>query len=416
MTGKWSGREIDLLIEVSSLINSSLNINEVLENSMRVVEELTDAETSSIFEIDFEENELFFRLARGESHARVNKVRMKMGEGIAGWVASSGETLLVPDTEKDTRFCKKVDDLTCFKTRSILALPIKRKDRIIGVMEAINKKGPQTFDSKDAEVLTIVSKQIGIAIENAKLHARLQEKFTLTRSELKESQAKLIRAERMAALGQLAHGVAHTVRNPVTSIGGFARRLYKTLQLDDSCSGYVDLIIRETARLEDIVNSVEELTSIPVSKCRQCTFSSFIENTIREWEQNSNLNNVKFEMNLLKEDHLVYLDEELMAKALMLVLDNAGEAMSEAGTIAVSTFQEVSWMVISVKDSGPGITHKDLPFVFDPFFTTKTYGTGLGLAMVSRIVSDHNGEVKIYSSPADGTEVRICFPRFPDSD
>jgi signal transduction protein with GAF and PtsI domain len=96
MTREWSGTEIESLIEVSSLINSSLKIDEVLENSMRVVEELTDAEKSSIFEIDFEKNELYFRLAHGEYNAKVNQVRMKMGEGIAGWVASSGETLFCP--------------------------------------------------------------------------------------------------------------------------------------------------------------------------------------------------------------------------------------------------------------------------------------------------------------------------------
>jgi signal transduction histidine kinase len=413
MTREWSGTDIESLIEVSSLINSSLKIDEVLENSMRVVEELTDAEKSSIFEIDFEKNELYFRLAHGESNAKVNQVRMKMGEGIAGWVASSGETLFVPDTDKDTRFCKKVDDLTNFKSSSIIALPIKHKNRIIGVLEALNKRGPQTFDTKDEEVLTVLSNQIGIAIENAKLHARLQDKFAFTRSELKESQAKLIRAERMAALGQLAHGVAHTVRNPVASIGGFSRRLNKKLQLDDACSGYVDLIIKETARLEAIVKSVEEFTSIPEPRYRQCNFSSFIENTIREWKQSSNLINVKFEMDLLKEDPLVFVDDELMAKALMLVFNNAGEAMSEAGTIVVSTCREDSWMVISVKDSGAGIAHHDLPLVFDPFFTSKTYGAGLGLTTVSRIVNDHNGEVKIDSKSDTGTEVKIYFPAFP---
>ncbi len=416
MTNEWSARQIESLIEISSLINSSLEINEVLENSMRVVEELTDAETSSIFEIDFEVNELFFRLARGESKAGVDKVRMKVGEGIAGWVAGSGKPVLSPDTEQDPRFCKKVDDVTCFKTKSILALPIRHKERIIGVLEVINKKGQGTFDNKDMEMLTLVSNQIGIAMENARLYSRIKEKFTLTRAELKESQSKLIRSERMVALGKLAHGVAHTVRNPVASIGGFARRLNKKQLLDKSGSEYVDLIIRETERLEDIVKNVEILTSLPEPRCRQCNLSSFIENTIREWKHKSKLDNIKFETDLLQEDPVAYLDDTLMAMVLGLLFDNAGEAMQQVGTIAVSAYRKNGWMVVSVADRGGGVANKDLPHLFDPFFTTKTYGTGLGLAMVNRIVSDHNGEVEVHAGAKGGTEVSVRLPLFPNRD
>ena len=228
----WSTKKIDSLFQLSSMINSSLDINEVLDNSMRVIEELLDAEASSIFEIDFEKNELFFRLLRGTSGGRARKIRMKMGEGTAGRVASTGDALIVQDTKKDKRFSSKVDEMTGFTTRSIIAVPIRNRGRITGVLEVLNKRGIHSFDSNDVEMVTIVANQIGIAIENAKLYSRLKDKFELTESELKKSQEHLIQAKCLAALGELSKGVAHAIRNPIMSIGGCARRVRKQFPLD----------------------------------------------------------------------------------------------------------------------------------------------------------------------------------------
>lgn len=412
MLKEWSDREIKCIVQLSSLINSSLDIIEVLDNSMHAVENLMNAEASSIFEMDFEKNELFFRVARGESGTRVRQVRMKMGEGIAGWVASSGEPLLVPDTKTDKRFCKRVDDISRFKTRSIIALPIRSKGIITGVLEVLNKRGPHSFDDRDLEVLTIAANQIGIAMENAKLYARLKEKFTLTQSELKKSQEKLIRSERLAALGQLSQGIAHAVRNPVMSIGGFARRLKKKLPDDETTSGYVDMVIEESERLEMLVRDVWMYTSMPEPKLKQVKMSVLLQSVVEKWMHEWRSKKIKIELNLVPEDPAVFVDMGLMAKALGHLLVNAEEAMPDGGIILISTSWEDKWMVISVRDNGFGVASKDQPFVFDPFFTTKTHGSGLGLTTVNRIVSGHCGEVKMTSEQGAGTEVKICFPPF----
>jgi signal transduction histidine kinase len=416
MNKAWSAKDIKSLLQLSSLINSSLDINEVLDNSMRVVEDLIDAEASSIFEVDFEKSELFFRLARGESGGKVKEQRMKMGEGIAGWVASSGEPLLVPDTEKDERFTGQFDGVTGFKTRSIIALPVRNKGRVTGVLEVINKRGRGIFSSKDIEVLSIVANQIGIAMENARLYERLKGKFALTRTELKETQDKLIRSERLAALGELSKGVAHTVRNPVMSIGGFAKRLKKKLPAGDSAAGYLDLIITESERLEQIVHDVHEYTTMPEPRQEHVRMSVFLEEAIRDCKQSYGSDNLKIELKLLPDDPLVFVDSELMTKACILLLKNAREAISEGGILSIAACREDKWIVISIRDNGCGIQLKDLPFVFDPFFTTKTHGSGLGLTTVNRIVCGHRGEIKIFSSPGTETEVRIYFPTFSSSE
>ncbi len=412
MTRKRTAREIETIVHLSSIINSSLDITEVLDNSMRLAEELMDAEVCSIFEVDHERNELFFRLARRDPRRKTQAIRMKMGEGIVGWVASSGEPLVVPDTEKDNRFSAKVDSLTGFITRSIIALPIKHREQILGVLEVLNKRGPDAFDSEDLEVLAIVASQIGIAIQNAKLYTRLRQQFTLTEAELKETQARLLRSERLAALGQLAQGIAHEVRNPVTSIGGFAKRLKKALPENDPVAHYVDIILKETSRLEQMVQDLEQFTRMPKPEIRQARLLAILQSALKVWEMEDRSDQIEVNMETLPEDPAVFVDRELMEQALINLLRNARDAMPHGGIISISTSWEDKWLVLSIKDTGSGIASEELPRIFDPFFTSKTRGSGLGLTTVNRIVNEHGGEVEILSTPGDGTEARILLPPF----
>jgi len=397
------------------MINSSLDINEVLDNSMRVVEELIDAEASSVFEIDFEKNELFFRLVRGTSGGRARKIRMKMGEGTAGCVASTGDALIVLDTKKDKRFSKKVDELTGFKTRSIIAVPIRNRGRITGVLEVLNKRGSHSFDRNDLEMVTIVANQIGIAIENAKLYSRLKVKFELTESELKKYEANLIQAERLAALGELSKGVAHVIRNPIMSIGGSARRIRKQFVLDSQAQRYIDVILSETERLAKIAEDVREYTSMPNPHCTQVRLSVLLQRVLTDWKQMKSSEDITIDVKQIPADPLVFVDMDLMSKAVIHLLSNAQNAVSKGEHIVLSTAWEDKWLSISIRDSGVGIAADELPFVFDPFFTNNTYGSGLGLTTVHRIVSGHRGEVKIVSDYGVGTEVKIFLPPFQDS-
>ena len=398
------------LVRLSSVVNSSLDINEVLNSSMRFVEEMMNAEASAIFELDHEREELFFRVARGGSTARTKEVRMKMGEGVVGWVARSGEPLLVPDTTREERFSDKVDRHTGFKTRSIAALPIRNRGRIVGVLEVLNKRGPHPFDEEDVQVLTLAANQIGIAMENARLYERLQEKFALTRDELRDTQARLLRSERLAALGELSQGVAHEVRNPVMSIGGFAKRLQKKFRPEDPEAKYVEVILNETARLQRMVEDVDHYTKMPEPIVKEVKLSNLVNGVLSEWEESHATEDIRVETELVPEDPTVHVDKDQMKRALIHLMCNAKEAMPKGGTLFVLTRWEGSTLVISVRDNGTGIAPEDLPRIFDPFFTSKTRGSGLGLTTVNRIVSDHGGEVKVSSTPGKGTEVHLFLP------
>lgn len=403
--------ELATLVELSALINSSLDIQTVLDNAMKCVEEFINAEASSIFEVDQDRGELFFRLARGEKGHKVKEVRLKIGEGIAGWVAQTGKPVVVSDTRTDTRFTQRLDTQSGFQTRSILCVPLNYKGQLVGAVEVLNKKDRKGFDEKDQEMLTILGNQIAMALENAKLYTRLKQKFAITTEELKVAQAKLIRSERLAALGRLSQGVAHEVRNPVTSIGGFAHLVQKKLAPDDPNQEYLKIIRAETQKLERMVKDIEWFTNLREAVLRPTNILVTAEKALSSILEALQARSIELER-AFSDVPEIPADDELLELALEHVLTNAIEAMPGGGSLRLAISAEPKGVLISIKDTGKGITLEDLPNVFDPFFTSKTQGSGLGLTTVNRIISDHNGEIKISSEPGKGTEVKIWLPRW----
>jgi signal transduction histidine kinase len=403
--------EVKALVSLSTMLNSSLDLNEVLDNAMRYVEELMGAEASAVFEVDHERNELCFRLARGAEAKKAKEVRLAMGEGVAGWVAQEGKPLLICDVSQDQRFSSRVDEHTGFETKSVLCVPIKHKGRLIGVLQVLNKRECD-FGDEDLEIMTVVSNQVGIAMENARLYQRLQEKFALSREEVKRTQQKVIQSERLAALGRLSQGVAHEVRNPVMSIGGFASRLKQNLSPEDPEYTYVEIILEQVARLEQMVRDVETFTKMPEPEFKEVKLKQIITGALDGWRQRRE--DVRLRLALPPDEITFPGDEWLLAEVFRHLFENGGEAMPDGGTLTVSVHLEGQQIVIKVADTGKGISAEDLPRIFDPFFTSKTQGTGLGLTTVHRIVSEHHGDIEVRSTPGAGTEFRIVLPLVAD--
>jgi putative nucleotidyltransferase with HDIG domain len=169
--------ELATVVKLSTLINSSLDLQEVLNNAMTCVEEFMQAEASSIWGLDRQRQELFFQLARGKGVDKIKGLRLKLGEGIVGWVAQTRQPLVIADTSSDQRFAGRVDEASGFQTRSILCVPLILKDQLVGVLQVLNKRDTKGFNDADLELLTILGNQIATALENARIHARMQKIF-----------------------------------------------------------------------------------------------------------------------------------------------------------------------------------------------------------------------------------------------
>ena len=410
---KGRKNEIKGLARLSTLVNSSLDIMDVLNNAMKYVEELMDAEASSIFEVDYDRNELFFRVARGKEGNKARQTRLSMGEGIAGQVAVEGKPLLVQDVYRNKHFARRIDKHTGFKTRSIICVPIKHKGRLIGVLEVLNKRcGP--FNEEDLGILTVVSNQVGIAMENARLYQRLQEKFTLTADELRKTQQKLIQSERLADLGRLSQGVAHEVRNRITCIGGFARRLRQKFSAEDPACKYVDIILKETGRLEKVVLDVEAYSNLRKPMFREVNLEKLIKKAVEGWLQSRPDPEIQVHLDLPDGEITFPGDNSLLSLALTNLFENARDAMREGGRLSISAQPKGQEIIITVADTGSGIAQEDIPHIFDPLFSSKPQASGLGLTTVHRIVTEHNGDITVKSTPRQGTEFKIHLPISPD--
>ncbi len=169
------GSEVTVFHELGKALTSSLQLDQVLRTIMEKINEVLRPDTWSLLLMDQEKNELYFQIATGVGAEALRDVRIKLGQGIAGWVAESGEVVVVPDTSQDSRFFSQVDEKTKMETRSIVAVPVRFREQCLGVIELINCIGPEGFSQRDLALLEALADYAAIAIENARHVHRIHE-------------------------------------------------------------------------------------------------------------------------------------------------------------------------------------------------------------------------------------------------
>jgi HD-GYP domain-containing protein (c-di-GMP phosphodiesterase class II) len=180
-------QKLRTLEEISRALNSTLVEKVVRHLAVEAAAKLMDAEMGCLLMIDPARKELFFEVALGERGEQVKEIRLKMGEGIAGWVAQTGKPLIVDDVQKDPRFSQKADQKTDFVMRNMICVPVKIKGRTIGVLQAVNKKNQGRFSKGDLEDFSSLANQVAIAIENANLYKELKDTFLSTAGALSDT-------------------------------------------------------------------------------------------------------------------------------------------------------------------------------------------------------------------------------------
>lgn len=172
-------RQVAIFNEIGKTLTSSLTIQEVLERIFYKVAEFFHPENWSLLLVDEQKNELYFEIVVGRVAEKIRNIRLKIGEGVAGWVAQQGRPLFVPSVQDDPRFSAKVDDMSQFSTESIICIPLKIRNRVLGVIELVNKKDITPLHQYDIEVLNTVAEYAAIALENAMNFEQVQ-KLTIT--------------------------------------------------------------------------------------------------------------------------------------------------------------------------------------------------------------------------------------------
>jgi signal transduction histidine kinase len=234
------------------------------------------------------------------------------------------------------------------------------------------------------------------------------------KAELSETREKLMRSENMALLGQLAAGVAHEINNPIGIISAYAEYLNKNASADDPRREDFAAIQREAQRCQRIVDGLLGLARRADSARAAVDICDVVDQALALLLRPQENQNVKIIWERPQGECPRFLaDQAQLVQAILNVVLNARQAVEEKGgviRVSVQPAAEDSRLALIVEDTGCGIAPADLPHVFDPFFTKRPGGTGLGLAITRRIVEDHQGEIRIESSPGQGTRVVLLFP------
>ncbi len=228
-------KRLSTLIEVNSLISSSLDLDTILENVMTISKQVMNADASSLMRIDEKTNELIYQVAQSAVGEKLKKeFRLKMGQGIAGTVAEEGKPLLLEDAYTHPKFHRAHDDATGYRTKSMITVPLKVGDRVTGVAQVINRLDGNPFDQDDLELFMALAGMAAIALENAKMHQTLMEKQRLVKDmEFAKSVQESFLPQQAPALPGFGFSAHYT---PALEVGG---DFYDFIQLDEHRVGVV---------------------------------------------------------------------------------------------------------------------------------------------------------------------------------
>jgi len=406
--------ELATLNQIIQAITSTLDLQETLTIITDHITRLLGVAATSVVLHDKNQDDLWFAAASGEGSDHVRGKRLALGQGIVGWVAQHGEPALVPEVSKDPRWFGEFDKESHFTTRSILCVPLQAKGQTIGALEAMNKvKGP--FNEEDLRLLTSLAAPAATAIENAQLYEDLR----LGMRRLEETQAQLVQSAKLAAVGELAAGVAHEINNPLTSIIGFTRLLLEDVPFDHPMRADLETIDREAARARQIVRGLLDFARAGEPVLAPVELNDLVEQAVMLVCTRSVLTKISLVKDLSPLPPLM-LDANQIKQVLVNLLNNAVQAMPNGGRLTVATRlteREIEGVyrqmaAIYVSDNGVGIPPENLDRIFDPFFTTKEVGqgTGLGLAVSYGIVEKHKGKIEVESVPGVGSTFTVLLP------
>jgi len=291
---------------------------------------------------------------------------------------------------------------------SFAAAPLVAREQSLGIIVVDNPQSGRPISRDDLHFLQLFANQAGMAIENSMLYNRIEN----AHSNLRDARERLIHGERLAAIGEMAANVAHELKNPLITIGGFAGRLLKSLPAATREHAYADTIVKEVSRLEAMLADILAFSRKPTICYSACDLGEILRDCFVCSATTLEDQGIRLSSNL-EDDHYPLLGDPYQLKQVFFnLILNASEAMPDGGSITVQVERLTSGrpaVQISVSDSGGGIPAEMLPQIFNPFFTTKRHGTGLGLAIVNRILLNHNGAIKA-ANAGSGALFTVTLP------
>lgn len=293
------------------------------------------------------------------------------------------------------------------------AAPLIAHDQVIGAIVVDNRTSGRPLTADELNLLQLFTNQAGMATENSILYNRLEE----TNRSLHETQERLLQGEKLAAIGQMAAGIAHELKNPLVSVGGFAGRLKKRLPADTEEWQYADLITREVQHLETMLTDILFFSKRTTICYARCSINQIIDDALSVVAIPLEEKGIRAEKRLTGRLPSVLGDYQQLRHVFINLFSNAIDVMEPGGVLEVESLSAQldgnRAVSVRVADTGAGILVEHIHTLFSPFFTTKEKGTGLGLAIAHKIITTHGGKIEVRNRATGGAEFTVTVPVSP---
>ena len=304
-----------------------------------------------------------------------------------------------------------------FDGSELVCVPLVAKDRSLGLIVADNAFTREPIDTERTQLLQLLALLAGLALDNARMYRQVERQASELEHamvELRAAQEKVIHSERLATFGAVVARVSHEIRNPLATIGGFARSLSAQPEDVERVRRNADIILAEVTKLELLLKEMLDFTSPKVPRLEPVDLNDLVTSFAEMHRGGLRDRGVALRLELATPSPRALADPHQLQRVLLNLWQNAVQAIEErgppdGGAIALATHGDGARACLEVGDNGTGITAEDRARIFAPFFTTKQRGTGLGLAVVKKIVDDHRGTIDVDSQAGVGTRVRVCL-------
>jgi two-component system sensor histidine kinase HydH len=399
-----------LVNERAGVIQGMLGVNsETSRGVIRTAEEGGDL-LSARWEISGEDLE---KQQNSEFSRRVKESRLPLDKNLnlSSTAIIEKRLIHVNDVSREKRIDQEFVER--FGITEFASVPLMVKDEAVGLVIVDNPLTRKNITRDDLRFLQLLLNQAGIAIENSMLYSRIED----ANRDFREVQQRLIQGEKLAAIGEMAASIAHELKGPLVSIGGFARRLEQKFTPDSTEWKYADTIAREVDRLEKMLTDTLFFSKKTTITCSPCNINAIISESLAILAGSFEERNIKVKVRFHPGVESFYGDFLQLKQVFINLFANASEAMKNGGslsvTVAPARLEGEDALYVKILDTGGGIPLEILNNIFNPFFTTKEYGTGLGLPISHRIVVNHGGKILVYNRIGVGAQFKVILPIRP---
>lgn len=381
---------LDTMVEVDREILGATRLDEVIRFALRIAVERVGATWGAAWLYDASEGRLRLSSTFGGGFPEFDSMLVRMGEQGQRALRAHGAVLGSDETTG-----------ACF-----LCAPMIAFDEPLGALTLVGRQVGGAFGRDEEAFLRTLASQCALAVQNAHLGER--EREALRR--VQESQAMLMQTERLAALGELSAKVAHEIRNPLSAIGGFARRIEKALPETDPNASYASIIAREIRRLESILTEQLEFARAPRPRMVVIDLNEIVRETVTLVREETDRTGVQVMEAYESRVPAMLLDADRVKQVMLNILKNAAASTRAGQRIRVRTRSSEGWAQVEVANDGERLSGEILEQLFVPFATGRNQGCGLGLAVADQIVKEHGGEIRVRSDEEWSVVFTVSFP------